>query len=143
MKRIWLVLVGLLLAAAPCLEELLVLLEERVLGRDQDLDQRVQVQLVERADHRQTPHQLGDQPEGEQVFGFHLPQELGGRGRRPRLLLEAHASGVRAALDDFSRPTKAPPQMNRMSLVLTRMYSCCGCLRPPWAGRCKRCLPES
>ena len=33
-----------------------------------------------------------------------------------------------------SRPTKAPPQMNRMSLVSTRMYSCCGCLRPPCGG---------
>src|SRR2546426_2662207 len=26
----------------------------------------------------------------------------------------------------FSRPSNAPPQMNRMSLVLTWMYSCCG-----------------
>src|SRR6266545_2454021 len=34
----------------------------------------------------------------------------------------------------FSRPTNAPPQMKRMPLVLTRMYSCCGCLRPPWGG---------
>ena len=33
-----------------------------------------------------------------------------------------------------SKPTKAPPQMKRMSLVSTRMYSCWGCLRPPWGG---------
>src|SRR6266513_628755 len=34
----------------------------------------------------------------------------------------------------FSSPSNAPPQMNRMSLVLTWMYSCCGCLRPPCGG---------
>ena len=34
----------------------------------------------------------------------------------------------------FSKPTNAPPQMNRMLVVSTRMYSCCGCLRPPCGG---------
>ena len=34
----------------------------------------------------------------------------------------------------FSSPSNAPPQMNRMSLVLIWMYSCCGCLRPPCGG---------
>src|SRR5665647_2801106 len=34
----------------------------------------------------------------------------------------------------FSNPSKAPPQMNRMSFVLIWMYSCCGCLRPPCGG---------
>ena len=34
----------------------------------------------------------------------------------------------------FSRPTKAPPQMKRIFSVLIWMYSCCGCLRPPWGG---------
>jgi len=34
----------------------------------------------------------------------------------------------------FSKPMNAPPQMNKMSVVSTRMYSCCGCLRPPWGG---------
>ena len=34
----------------------------------------------------------------------------------------------------FSSPTNAPPQMNRMPLVLTRIYSCCGCFRPPCGG---------
>src|SRR6185312_3055877 len=40
---------------------------------------------------------------------------------------------VRASMI-FSRPSKAPPQMNRMSLVLIWMYSCWGCLRPPCGG---------
>ena len=31
----------------------------------------------------------------------------------------------------FSRPAKAPPQMNRMLVVSTCRNSCCGCLRPP------------
>src|SRR6266576_6672700 len=34
----------------------------------------------------------------------------------------------------FSSPANAPPKMQRMSLVLTWMYSCCGCLRPPCGG---------
>ena len=40
---------------------------------------------------------------------------------------------VRASMI-FSRPSNAPPQMNRMSFVLIWMYSCCGCLRPPCGG---------
>ena len=34
----------------------------------------------------------------------------------------------------FSRPAKAPPQMNSMLVVSTCRNSCCGCLRPPWGG---------
>ena len=33
-----------------------------------------------------------------------------------------------------SRPTNAPPQMNRMLVVSTCRNSCCGCLRPPLGG---------
>ena len=33
-----------------------------------------------------------------------------------------------------SRPTNAPPQMNRMFVVSTCRNSCCGCLRPPLGG---------
>ena len=33
-----------------------------------------------------------------------------------------------------SRPSKAPPQMNRMSVVLIWRNSWWGCLRPPWWG---------
>ena len=34
----------------------------------------------------------------------------------------------------LSRPTKAPPQMNRMLVVSIWMNSWCGCLRPPCGG---------
>ena len=34
----------------------------------------------------------------------------------------------------FSRPEKAPPQMNKMLVVSTWRNSCCGCLRPPCGG---------
>ncbi|MNC33563.1 hypothetical protein D3C75_819630 [compost metagenome] len=34
----------------------------------------------------------------------------------------------------FSRPAKAPPQMNRILRVSTCRNSCCGCLRPPCGG---------
>ena len=34
----------------------------------------------------------------------------------------------------FSRPTNAPPQMNRMLVVSTGVNSWCGCLRPPCGG---------
>ena len=34
----------------------------------------------------------------------------------------------------LSRPSKAPPQMNRMLVVSIWMNSCCGCLRPPCGG---------
>ena len=34
----------------------------------------------------------------------------------------------------FSRPAKAPPQMNRMLVVSTCRNSCWGCLRPPCGG---------
>jgi hypothetical protein len=33
-----------------------------------------------------------------------------------------------------SRPTNAPPQMNRMFVVSTWMYCCSGCFRPPCGG---------
>src|SRR5207247_9116686 len=38
----------------------------------------------------------------------------------------------------LSRPSKAPPQMNRMCVVSIWMYSCSGCLRPPWGGTLDR-----
>src|SRR5205823_446484 len=34
----------------------------------------------------------------------------------------------------FSRPSNAPPQLTRTSVVLTWMYSRCACLRPRWGG---------
>src|ERR1044071_5754191 len=37
-----------------------------------------------------------------------------------------------------SRPVNAPPQMNRMFVVSTWRNSCCGCLRPAFAGHVAR-----
>ena len=34
----------------------------------------------------------------------------------------------------FSKPAKAPPQINKILLVSTCRNSCCGCLRPPCGG---------
>src|SRR6266849_5006069 len=34
----------------------------------------------------------------------------------------------------FSRPEKAPPQTNKISVVSTCRNSCWGCLRPPYGG---------
>src|SRR5882762_5877024 len=48
-------------------EQLLVLLGERVLGLGEDLDQRVLVERVERHGDRQAADELGDQAVAEQV----------------------------------------------------------------------------
>src|SRR5690606_1364391 len=58
------------------LEEALVLLEERVLGAGEDVDERLLVQLVERRDDGQTTDELGDEPGLEEVFGLHLREQL-------------------------------------------------------------------
>jgi hypothetical protein len=54
------------------------LLDQRVLGLDQDLDQRFLVQLAQRGDHRQTADQFRDQAELDQIFrlGFSSTSEL-------------------------------------------------------------------
>ena len=58
------------------LEELLVLLHERVLRLREDVDQRVFVQLVQRRQHRQAADELRDQAELEQVLRLHLLEQL-------------------------------------------------------------------
>ena len=35
----------------------------------------IHAQGIQRRDHRQPPDQLGDQPEGFEVFRLHLPQQ--------------------------------------------------------------------
>ncbi len=56
------------------LEQLLVLLEQRVLRLLQDLDQRLDVEVFQRRDHRQTADEFGDQAELEQIFRLGLTQ---------------------------------------------------------------------
>src|SRR3989441_651767 len=52
------------------LEQLLVLLREGVLRLDEDTDERVLVQRVERHHHRQPAHELGNEAVAQQVVGL-------------------------------------------------------------------------
>ena len=97
------------------------LLEQRVLRFGQDLDESSLVQLIERGDHRQAADQLGDQAELDQVFGPRLRRRVRPRraGLGPDRGREADAGfSVRSRMT-FSRPSKAPPTMNRMLVVST------------------------
>src|SRR4051794_19412884 len=57
-------------------EQLGILLHERVLRLDQDLDQRFLVEVHQRRDHRQAADELRDQAELQQVFGLAILQRL-------------------------------------------------------------------
>src|SRR5205823_243862 len=88
------------------LEELAVLLDQRVLGLDEDADQRFLVEVGHRADDRKAADELGDETELEEVLGQHLGQD-----RAEVLLLrtadvgaEADPLAPDAALDDLLDP---------------------------------------
>ena len=53
-----------------------VLLDQRVLGLDEDAHERLAVEVRHRADDRQAADELGDEPELQQVLGQHLPEQL-------------------------------------------------------------------
>src|SRR5205814_4581248 len=57
------------------LEELAVLLDQRVLGLDEDAHESLLVEIGYRADDGQTAHELGDEPELEDVLGQDLRQD--------------------------------------------------------------------
>ena len=57
------------------MEELLVLLHQRVLRLDQNAHQRVLVEVVHDAHDGQTADELGDQAELQQVLGKHVGEE--------------------------------------------------------------------
>ena len=76
---------------------LLVLLDQRVLRLDEDLDQRGLVELVERRDDRQAADELGNQAELDQVFG-----------------LDSRSRLVDAARDRPATATSAPKPMPRL-----------------------------
>ncbi len=84
------------------LEELPVLLEERVLGFGEDPDERVLVEVGDRTDDGEAADELGDQTELEEVLGEHVAEEVA------EVLLvgaadvgtEADALAPDAALDD-------------------------------------------
>src|SRR5256884_926625 len=56
------------------LEQLLVLLREGVLRLDEDTDERVLVQRVERHHHRQPAHELGNEAVAQQVVGLDVSE---------------------------------------------------------------------
>src|SRR5688572_10054039 len=90
-------------------EHLLELLEQRVLGLGQDLDQRDLVELLQRRDHRQPAHELGNEAVLDQVLGLHLAQHLGdvlAVVARAHLGAEADAALLRARADDLVEPVE-------------------------------------
>src|SRR6266568_2636128 len=119
-------------------EQLLVLLGERVLGLGEDPDERFLIERVERHGDRQAAHELGYEPVAQQVVRLDVHErvllQLLGDAFGDLFLGKADLPSASAGLDDLLSPSNAPPQMKRMSLVLTWMYSCCGCLRPPCGG---------
>ena len=55
-------------------EQFAVLLGERVLRLQQDLDEGILIEFLERRDDRQAAHELGNQPVMDQVLGLDLVQ---------------------------------------------------------------------
>ena len=74
-------------------EELLVLLHQRVLRLDEDAHQRVLVEVVHDADDGQPADELGNQTELQQVFGQHVGEEA------PSLVVVVAAADVGAEAD--------------------------------------------
>src|SRR4029077_21124579 len=60
-------------------EELLLLLDERVLGVGEDADDVLLVEVVQGHDDRQAPDELGDEPVLEQVLRLHVFASFGNR----------------------------------------------------------------
>ena len=62
------------------LEELAVLLGERVLRLGEHPNQRLLVEVVDRGDHGEPADELGDEPEADEVLGHHLGDDLARHG---------------------------------------------------------------
>src|SRR5262249_12682716 len=54
----------------------LVLLDQRIFRFDENLDERLLVELIERRDHRQAADELGNHAELEQIFGQDVGEQL-------------------------------------------------------------------
>ena len=87
-------------------EEALVLLDERVLRLDQDLDEILALQLVHRRDDRQPADELGDQPVREEILGHDVREQLRLVRVVPRADVRAEADRVLAdpLADDLLEP---------------------------------------
>src|SRR3954469_5661179 len=77
-------------------EEALVLLDERVLGLLENLDEVFTPQLVHRGDDREPADELRDQAEVEEVFRHHLGEQLRGFDVVLRADVGAEPEGVLA-----------------------------------------------
>ena len=117
-------------------QQLAVLLDQCVLGLGEDLHQGVFAQFGQSGNHGHPPDQFGMRP--------NLIRSSGSTSRntsvrlRCALLFTAAPkpmpeASVRCSIT-FSRPEKAPPQMNRMLVVSICRKSWLGCLRPPCGG---------
>src|SRR6185295_14061625 len=89
-------------------EELPVLLHQRVLRLAEDAHQRTLVELLQRGDDGEPADELGDHPELEQVLGLDVLEQL---GEVPLLLLldvrpEAEGAATEPALDDLVQPSE-------------------------------------
>ena len=134
--------------STPSIENsLLVLLDQRVLRLGEDLDHRVLGQLAQRGDHRQAAHQFRDQAELDQVLGLDLAEHLADACARTWLLTLTRRSRCPISRSGsaitFSRPSNAPPQMNRMLVVSIWRKSWFGCLRPPLGRNAEAIVPST
>ena len=85
------------------LEQSLVLLDERILGLNQDIDERRLAEFVERCNHWKTSHQLGDESELDEIFRLDLAKYLTHRpiAGATNLGAEADPAALRPASDDL------------------------------------------
>src|SRR5437867_5915593 len=92
------------------LEQFLVLLGQRVLGLDENADQCVLIERVERHRHREPAHQLGDEAVAQQVVRLHVDEgvllELLGLPFRDFFFGEADLPPAGARLDDLLEPVE-------------------------------------
>src|SRR5205085_5083200 len=84
-------------------EQLGVLLDQRVLRLAQDLDQSGLVQILQGRDHRQTADELGDEAELQEIVRLALAQYLAGAAlfRRRDIGAEADRLALQAVGDDL------------------------------------------
>ena len=93
------------------LERPTVLLNQRVLGFDQDALERRLVEVFEGGQHRQAPNELRDQAVLQQVLRFDLAEDLARLAvlRRCHLGAEADGGGAASGGDDFFQAGEGTP----------------------------------
>jgi hypothetical protein len=94
------------------------------------------VELLQGRHHRQAADKFRNQAELDQVFRLNLLERLGDvlGVLAAHLGAKADAAFSERLRITLSRPSKAPPQTNRILVVSTWTKSWFGCLRPPCGG---------